>query len=471
MLGLSRASPSIVEERGDILQFMKLTFLGAAGTVTGSRYLVETEETTLLVDCGLFQGLKPFRERNWKPPGVDPARLDAVLLTHAHIDHSGYLPALVRDGFTGPIWTTSASRDLCAILLPDSGRIQEEDARYANEKGISKHSPALPLYTQEDAEAAVERIRVVRGDQRLSLGDATVEFRNAGHIPGASSVEITVDGRRVLFSGDLGRDDDLLITPPADPGAPDWVILDSTYGDRLHPPGDVLAALAEPLRRTIERGGVVLIPAFAVGRTQALLFALYRLFETGAIPRVPVHVDSPMASDVTQLYLAHPDEHRLTPEECRTVFGVARYTRDVKASKAINRLEGPHILLSASGMLTGGRVLHHLKVYGSRPNNLILLPGFQAPGTRGAVLAAGERELRVHGRYLGIEAEVEHLSHFSAHADQRGLVEWLSRSTGPVQGVYLVHGEPPSLESLQSRIAETTGWPVQIARDGESVVL
>ena len=450
---------------------MRITFHGAAGCVTGSRFLVQSGATRLLIDCGLFQGYKVLRERNWSLSPFDPRGLDAVLLTHAHVDHSGYLPALVRDGFRGPIHATAATCDLAAILLPDSGRIHEEDARYANARGFSKHEPAEPLYTERDARACLGSFRSVELHREITVGPFRARYQDAGHILGAASIELEADGVRVLFSGDLGRDDDLLRPPPEPPGDPDWVVMEATYGDRLHPAVDPLEALAEPIGRALARGGSVLIPAFAVGRTQAILYALHELFARGGLPRVPVHVDSPMAREVTGLYREHAGGHRLSEVEAERMVAVARYATSVADSKAIDRAEAPQIVISASGMLSGGRVLHHLKVFGPEPRNLILLPGFQAPGTRGAALAAGAREVKVHGRYLPVEAEVIQLGLFSAHADQAGLLAWLGRCARPPRGVLLVHGEPPALEALRVRVAEDLGYPVRVADHGASVEL
>ena len=450
---------------------MRLTFLGAAGCVTGSRFLVESGGTRVLVDCGLFQGYKVLRERNWRGLPFDPASLDAVLLTHAHIDHSGYLPALVRDGFAGPIFATAATRDLCGILLPDSARIQEEDARRANEKGFSKHSPALPLYTSEDADRVAGRFQAVDWAEAVAIGGLTARFSDAGHILGASSIAVDDGTTKVLFSGDLGREHDFLMRPPAPPEAADRVIMESTYGDRLHPDVDPLEAVAEPLRRCIERGGAALVPAFAVGRTQALLFALHQLFDSKRLPRVPVHVDSPMAREVTALFREHLDEHVLPAELCHDVCSLASFPRSVEESKALDRKGSARIIVSASGMLTGGRVLHHLKALAPDAQNLILLPGFQAPGTRGAAVAAGADEVKVHGGYVPVRAEVVQLSILSAHADQAELLAWLGRAARPPAGVLLVHGEAEALDAMRRRIAEQLGLPVRVADHLETVEL
>ena len=450
---------------------MRLTFLGGAGCVTGSRFLIESGGIRLLVDCGLFQGYKVLRERNWRKLPFDPASLDAVLLTHAHIDHSGYLPALVRDGFRGRIYSTAATRDLAGILLPDSARIQEEDARFANRHGFSKHAPALPLYTEEDAERVAGRFHVVERDGEVDIGGVTARFTEAGHILGAASVTVDDGSTTAVFSGDLGRDDDLLMQPPAAPPPADWIVMESTYGDRLHGDVDAHEAVAAPLRRCIDRGGVALVPSFAVGRTQALLYVLYQLFESGRLPRVPVHVDSPMAREVTALYREHLDEHVLPAELCHRVCTLATFARSVEESKALDRQGSPRIIISASGMLTGGRVLHHLKVFAPQEENLILLPGFQAPGTRGAAIADGVEEVKVHGKYVPVRAEVVQLSILSAHADQAGLLGWLGRAAEPPRGVFLVHGEPAALDTLRRRVAEELHLEARVADHAETVQL
>jgi metallo-beta-lactamase family protein len=450
----------------------RLTFLGGAGTVTGSKYLVEHRGLRVLVDCGLFQGLKVRRLMNWAPPPVDPRRLDAVLLTHAHLDHSGYLPRLVRDGFRGPVWCTSATLELCRLLLPDSGYLQEEDAAYANRKGFSKHHPALPLYTQADAEASLERFRTVKFGDPLELGEgATARFTHAGHILGASSVQIEVGGRRILFSGDLGRYDDLLMNDPADAPASDTVVMESTYGDRLHlddDPGDELAAV---VRRTIARGGTVLVPAFAVGRAQLVLHVIARLKASGAIPDVPVFLNSPMAVDTTALYRRFHRGHRLDEAALHAMSTVATMVRDVEDSKALVRSAYPSIIVSASGMATGGRVLHHLKSLGPDPRNTIALVGYQAPGTRGADLQAGKRTIRMHGADHEIRAEVVTIDGLSAHGDADDLVRWAGTMPAAPKRAFLVHGEPDASEALARRLRETLGWRVTVPAQGDSVEL
>ena len=450
---------------------MKLELLGAAGTVTGSKFLLSAGSTRVLVDCGLYQGLKQLRLRNWAPLPVDPASLDAVVLTHAHLDHSGSLPVLVKQGFRGPVYCTPPTADLCGILLPDSGHLHEEDARYANRKRFSKHDPALPLYTEEEAQAVLPQLRPVDFGEPLAVGPLQVRLQPAGHILGAASAWLS-DGRRsVLFSGDLGRCDDLLMKPPEPPGEPDWVVMESTYGDREHAELDPIALVADVLTRTHARGGTLLVPAFAVGRAQTLLYCLHEAFRRELAPAVPVFVNSPMATDVTELYTRHIDYHRLSAGQCASVCDVASYTRSVDESRKLSALRGRMVILSASGMATGGRVLHHLKSVAPDEHNTILLPGFQAPGTRGDSLANGASSIKIHGEYVRVRAEVLRVDAFSAHADQSQLLEWVGRCKRPPRGVLLVHGEPRGADVLRRRIADLHGFPAHVAEYRETVEL
>lgn len=441
---------------------LSLTFLGATGTVTGSKYLLDDGRTQVLVDCGLFQGFKQLRLRNWQALPLPARSLDAIVLTHAHIDHSGYLPLLARTGYRGAVYCTPSTAALCRILLPDAGRLQEHDAEYANKKGYSKHHPALPLYTEADAVRALELLRPVEFGERFKLpGGQHASFRRAGHILGAASLCVEADGRRVLFSGDLGRSEDVMMAPPEPRAEADVVVMESTYGDRLHDPGDPAQALGEVVRRTAARGGTVLIPAFSVGRTQALLVLLHRLREAGEIPRVPILVDSPMAITTTELYERRSQDHRLDPAVCSAAFACAGYAREVEESKAIDRREDPLVVISASGMATGGRVVHHLKHFAPNPANTILLAGFQAAGTRGAALAGGAAAIKIHGQYVPVRAEVARIDSLSAHADQRELLAWLGAGPRPRE-IYLVHGEPEARDALRLKISEQLGWECNI---------
>jgi metallo-beta-lactamase family protein len=450
---------------------MRLTFLGAAGTVTGSRFLLEQEGRRLLVDCGLFQGLKILRQRNRQPLPVEPASIAAVALTHAHIDHSGYLPALVRGGFDGPVYCTPATADLLGILLPDSGRIQEEDARLANREGFSRHHPALPLYTEEDARTVLGRLIPVDFGEPFRAGPFRGSLRPAGHILGAAGVTLESAAGRIHFSGDLGRAEDLLLPAAEPPPEADWLVMESTYGDRAHPDGDPFAVLRPIVRRTLERGGVLLIPSFAVARAQTMLYCIWRLLEEGAIPRVPVFLDSPMATSATDLYRLYHRLHRLDEATTETAFGIADYVSSVSQSKRISASRGPMIVVSSSGMATGGRVLHHLKAFAPDAANTVLLPGFQAPGTRGASLAAGAESVKIHGRYVPVRAEVVQLDLFSAHADRDDLLAWLAARPSDPHRIFLVHGEPEPADSLRRSIEETQGLEVEVAEHLETVEL
>jgi metallo-beta-lactamase family protein len=443
---------------------MHLQFLGAAGTVTGSRFLLEAGGKRILIDCGMFQGLKQLRLRNWGPFPVDPGTIDEVVLTHAHLDHSGYLPALVRDGFRGHIRCSAPTAALADILLRDAGFLQEEDARYARRKGFSKHDPPKPLYTVEDAERAVERLRPVDG-LNFEIGAVQGRLIPAGHILGATSVRLEHSGRSVLFSGDLGRKADLLIPGPArNPGA-DTIIMESTYGDRRHGQDDTLESLAEVICRTVERGGVLLAAAFAVGRAQAMTWAIHLLREQGRIPDVPVYINSPMADAVTHLYDDHVSWHRLSLEQCHALFRSAIFVRSVEESKALNQKQEPMIVISASGMLTGGRVVHHLAAWAGDRRNTILLPGFQAAGTRGAHLASGADQVKVHGQYIQVRAEVVKLDGLSAHADCDELLGWLKSAEQRPRKVWLVHGEPAAADCLRLRIQDELHLDAEVAED------
>jgi metallo-beta-lactamase family protein len=441
---------------------VRLTFLGAAGTVTGSKLLVESGEARVLVDCGLYQGVKKLRLRNWERLPVDPASLGAVVLTHAHIDHSGYLPALVRDGFAGPVFCTAPTRDLAEILLPDSGKLHEEDAAYANRKRFSRHEPALPLYTEEDARRVSPQLAPVAFGERLAVAGLALRFVPAGHILGAASVEIEGGAGRLLVSGDLGRWNDPLMRPPATPSPADWVVLESTYGDRRHGEEDPVEAVAAVLRRSAGRDGILLLPSFAVGRAQSLLYCLHEAFRRGIAPRVPVFVNSPMATDATRLYQRWAAFHRLSDRECAEVFGVASFVRSVEESKRLNERLGPLVILSASGMATGGRVLHHLKKLLPDARNAVLLPGFQVPGTRGADLARGAEAIKIHGEWVPVRAEVVQLGLLSAHADQRDLLRWLAACGSRARRVFLVHGEPAACDALRVRVRDELGLAAHV---------
>ena len=451
---------------------MRLSFHGAAGTVTGSRYLLEAGGRRLLIDCGLFQGYKRLRLRNWSPPPFAPRSIDAVLLTHAHIDHSGYLPRLIREGFDGPVHSSSATRELCSILLPDSGHLHEADAAYARRHGFSKHDPPLPLYTEADGRRALRAFKPVPEGSWLELGPRVrARFEPAGHILGACWVVVEVDGRTICFSGDLGRPDDILMHPPAPRPDTDWLVLESTYGDRLHNGRDPAQVLADIVNRTVQRKGTVVVPAFAVGRTQLLLLLLSRLRDEGKIPDIDTVVDSPMATSVTDLYRRHHDLHRLDDESARRAFDRVRYTRSPEESMELDRSSHSMILISASGMATGGRVVHHLKRFASVDKNTILFTGFQAGGTRGASMLAGAEHIKIHGDWIPIRAEIDSLDMLSAHADAPEIMQWLRTQPTQPREVFITHGEPNASEAMRIRIQEELGWSCTVPEHRDEVEL
>jgi len=451
---------------------MRLTFLGAAGTVTGSKYLLEHRGARLLIDCGLFQGLKQLRLRNWDPFPLPAAEIDAVVLTHAHIDHSGYLPALARQGFRGAVYCTAGTRDLATVMLPDSGHLQEEDAAYANRHGFSKHHPALPLYTEQDARRALPLLRAKAfGEEFEVASDVHVRFSGAGHILGAASVRVRWEGGTLLLSGDLGRSEDIIMRPPEAPPAADHVIVESTYGDRFHEVVDPGTELAEVINRTAARGGIVVIPAFAVGRAQALLYLVATLKAGRRIPELPVFLNSPMAADVTAIYHQHRSEHRLDEEQCRRMCEAGRIVNTVEESRKLNDLRFPAVIISASGMATGGRVVHHLKAFAPDRRNTILLAGYQAAGTRGAALAAGAREIKIHGVHVPVRAEVVSLGSLSAHADRTELLAWLGKLPKRPKQVFMTHGEPVAADRLRQAVEERHRWSCTVPEHGQVVEL
>ena len=449
---------------------MKITFLGAADTVTGSRHLVEAGGTRVLLDCGLFQGYKTLRERNWAPLGVAPAEIDAVVLSHAHLDHSGWLPVLVKQGFKGAVIASQGTRDLAEVLLLDSAHLQEEDARRANRGGWSRHAPALPLYGVADAKRAIARFQVLAAGRTLRIGDLTVDLSPAGHLLGASWVGLRAGGRRLVFSGDLGRDDDLLMPPPQACTQADVLLVESTYGNRNHPREDVAARLGQIIRATVRRGGSVLLPSFAVGRAQALMLVLQRLKAAGEIPAdMPIFLDSPMATAATTLYQQHRKLLRISPREANTLTDDVTITASVQASQRLCRSRWPKVIISASGMATGGRVLHHLKALAPNPKNHIVFPGFQVGGTRGAAMIAGASEVKIHGEYVAVKAEVSHLEGVSGHADADGLMAWLRNLQAPPAQTFVVHGEPAAADALRMRIQDQLGWRVTVPGHGSCI--
>jgi metallo-beta-lactamase family protein len=440
---------------------MEITFLGAAGTVTGSKYKITSGDAQILVDCGLFQGLKELRLRNWAFEGLDARDIRAVVLTHAHLDHSGFIPLLVKKGFRGKVYCSQATADLCAVLLPDSGRIQEEDAEYANKKGFSKHRPALALYTEEDAKRALHQFHPVPVHQEFSVN---AHFRGtfsfAGHIPGACSVKIADHETEIVFSGDLGRRNDPIMNPPEWIKSAKNLVIESTYGNRVHKNIDPQEALGEIINRTHQRGGKIIMPAFAVGRAQNLLYWLYRLRKESRIPTIPVYLNSPMGAEVSKITynLATQNALRLSPTEAAEMFRSVQVTSDVEDSKKLNLLKEPAVIVSSSGMATGGRVLHHLKAYLGDPRSTIVLAGYQSPGTRGADLQNGQKEIKIHGEFYRVSAEIATLENTSAHADSKEILQWAKGFEIAPKRVFVSHGEPEASLALKDLLERELSW-------------
>lgn len=451
---------------------MKLQFLGATGTVTGSKYLIEINDRKILVDCGLYQGIKQYRQMNWKDLPVAASGLDAIVLTHAHLDHSGYLPLLVRKGFNGPVYATRGTCELCKILLPDSGFLQEEDARYAARHGFSKHNPPLPLYTEADALRTLKQLEPVAfGDIHELFDGITLRFRPAGHILGAACVEIFDGSRLVVFSGDVGRPDDLVMYPPEPLKRADYLVIESTYGDRKHQPMDAKAAIAKVITNTARNGGSVLIPAFAVGRAQMLLHLLEQLKADHQIPNLPVYLNSPMAIKATEVFHRFHEKHRLTKEDCERIDAMTHYVRTVEESMKLAALNYPAIIVSASGMASGGRVLHHLRQMLPNHRNTVLFAGYQSMATRGEKLVHGASSVRIHGQDIPVKARICHFDAFSAHADARQIVDWLRSIKTPPQQVFVTHGEMAAATAMSEKISKELGWNARVPELEEVVSL
>jgi len=452
----------------------KITFLGAVGAVTGSKYLVEAGGKRLLVDCGLFQGPKALTQRNWDRLPIDPATINWIVLTHAHIDHTGYLPRIVRDGFRGPIYANAATRELCELLLPDSAHLQEEDALFAMKKGYSQHKPPLPLYTVVEAQQALQHFQEIpRKDPFTISPQFTVKPTDAGHILGSSSLQITIteNGKSsvVVFSGDVGRYNQPILNDPEPIAKADYILCESTYGDRDHPKDSPYDAIATIVNRVAKRGGAIVIPAFAVGRTQTLMYILRQLEERQQIPKLPTYVDSPMAINVTGLYVRHKEDHSLqfTREEETGNHDPlntheVHMTRTPQESKQINSVVTPCIILSASGMCSGGRILHHLARRLPDSRNAVILAGYQAEGTLGRQLQDGAKAVRIHGEEIAVRAEITEVSQFSAHGDRGELIRWLSGFTAPPKQLYLVHGEPAAAQAFRGTVQQQLHWPVTV---------
>ncbi len=448
---------------------MQIIFLGAADTVTGSKHLVQIGGQHILLDCGLFQGYKVLRERNWAPLPVPVNEIDAVVLSHAHLDHSGYLPCLVKQGYKGPVYASAATRDLCEVLLLDSAKLQEEDARRANKFGYSKHTQALPLYTTADAKRAIAKITPLPAGRDIRIGSVRISMTPVGHLLGACAVTLQCGDDVLVFSGDLGRDDDTLMPPPQTLARADVLLIESTYGNRVHPRHAADEALGEIVRSTAHRGGSVLLPSFAVGRAQALMHSLQGLRASGAIsPDMPIYLDSPMAVAATTLYQRHHRLLRLTARQASALTDGVTMVTTPQQSERLTRNRYPCIIISASGMATGGRVLHHLKAMAPDPRHHIVFPGFQVGGTRGAKLVAGAPDVKIHGEYVAVKATVSQLEGFSGHADANGLLAWMRAIKSAPRQVFVVHGEAEAADTLRLRIQDELGWPAQVPQHGDS---
>ena len=455
-----------------------LTFLGAAGTVTGAKFLVASDGARLLLECGMFQGLRELRARNWEAPPVQPGTLAAVLLSHAHIDHSGYLPRLVRDGFEGPIFCSPGTADLLKIMLPDAARLQEEEADFRNRNGATRHRPALPLFTVADAERALRLVKPVAFDQPFSPArNVDARFRMSGHILGASTVEVVASGRRLVYSGDLGRYDVPIMRDPVAVASADTLLVESTYGDRLHPAGDATPVIRQAVQRAADLRGWLLVPAFAIGRTQDLLYVVRELEEAGRIPRLPVYLDSPMGIESTAIYERHPEEHdpatiRITAVGKRP-FVPARFHLCPTAdeSKKLNGIDGPGVIIAGSGVATGGRILHHLRHRLADERTTVLFVGYQAAGTRGRLLRDGASRLRIFGEDVSVRATIMATDALSAHADQGEIIRWLRGFTRPPAMTYCVHGEPAAAAALRAVIEQHLGWRCAVAADLQQIEL
>jgi metallo-beta-lactamase family protein len=460
-----------------------LSFWGAAGSVTGSKYLVETDRKRVLIDCGLFQGGHEFRDRNWQPPPFNAASVDAVIITHAHIDHTGYLPRFVSHGFRGPVYCSRGTADLMKILLPDSARLQEEEADYRNRHALTKHSPALPLYTERDAEASLKLLQIVQnnGQAVQVVKGISAEFRTAGHILGSSQVLVRLqsDGKdpdlTLLFSGDLGKYDQPIIRDPAPPPACDYLVVESTYGDRLHDPEEPKVALERIIKNAAAHNSVVLIPAFAVGRAQEIVYLIRELEDENKIPVLPVIVDSPMAAAATQAYANRKEEQ---DEEYEAALKHTKYplrTRSMTTatsredSKRLNNAQGARVIISASGMMNGGRVLHHALRVLPDENATVVFVGYQAAGTLGRRVQNGEKQVKVLGQWVPVRCQIEEIGGFSAHADWKEVIRWLEGMPTAPKRVFITHGEPEAANAMAGHLRERFGWEIEVPDYGDKV--
>jgi metallo-beta-lactamase family protein len=452
--------------------FPRIRFLGGAGTVTGSKYLLTYQGKNILIDCGLFQGLKELRLKNWDRFPIEPKSIDAIILTHAHIDHSGFIPRLVKEGFSGNVFCTAATLALCKLLLPDTGHLQQEEAEYLGRHRLSKHHPPLPLFDKAEAERSLKYFVTKDFGQEFEVFPGfTVTFLYAGHILGAAIAFINAGSTRIAFSGDIGRPQDSIFKPPSALPKLDYLVVESTYGNRKHETSDPLMELETLIKEAVEKKSVMMIPAFAVGRAQELMYFLSILRKQGRIPWIPMYLNSPMATDATEIFCEYQNLHKLSPQECLEVSKVVHYIRSVEESRALNEKKGPMLILSASGMATGGRILHHLKAFAPDPKNIIIITGYQALGTRGRAIQDGAKEVKIHRQFVAIKAKVVTLENLSAHADYTEILDWLSKSEIHPMKVFVTHGEKDSAAAMKQRLEQTFGWKCETPSQDQEFTL
>ncbi len=438
---------------------IQLHFLGGAGTVTGSKYLIDALGKKIMIDCGLFQGLKKLRNLNWDYPPINPAEIDVVLLTHAHLDHTGYLPKLVKSGFKGSIWGTAPTIEIAEIILRDSAKINEEAAEHANKEGYSKHKPAEPLYNLKDVEKTVQHFKIIQSKEWIPLYEGIkVRFQYNGHILGATFIEIDIDGKRMVFSGDIGREKDLLLSPPKRPQKADILFVESTYGDRLHPTEDLEGKIQDIVHDTWKDGGTLIIPSFSVERTQTLMYLFWQLRKKGKMPEIPIFMDSPMGAKVLDVFHHNSNWHKLTKDECTEMCEYIHTVESFGETWEIIDNKQPKIIIAGSGMVSGGRVLTYLTKYIDKPTTRVLLVGYQAEGTRGRQLQEGIHEVKIYGKYYPVKAKILTVQGLSGHADQRELLDWMSEIKNTPERVFIVHGEPHSADVFRVKIKDTFGW-------------
>ena len=451
---------------------MKLTFLGAAGTVTGSKYLMEFPDKKILVDCGMFQGLKELRLLNWEEPTFDPSSIDAVLLTHGHLDHMGYLPRLVTKGFKGKIFATSPTLKISEIILKDSAIIQEEEADRANREGYSKHTPAKPIYNLKDVEKTLKLFSPVPEGEWINIGKQKAIFQYNGHIIGSTFIQIEAEGKTFVFSGDLGREKDMLLFPPKRPQKADVLFIESTYGGRIHPDEEsIMSELSKIINETIDRRGSVFIPSFAVERTQLLMFILWRLLKSNKIPKVPMIMDSPMSADVLELFRETKGWHKLTDQECIQICSHFKIVGDYTESMNLQKKKKPKIVIAGSGMMTGGRILGYMEHCAKHKRDTLLFVGYQAEGTRGRRLVEGEREIKMYGKIISFKMQIKQIEGLSAHGDQNDLLFWIKDLPKPPAHIFIVHGEMEQAEALKQKLKETKNWSAEIPKLNQTVEL